>query len=256
MRLAPAFLLSAAVALAAATDPPVTLPKTPADLQRGQKLFQVQCALCHGPKGEGGRGPTLAKPKLTRAPNDAALVKVIEDGIRGTEMPGAGAMSDREMRQTAAYVRSLGMLVQKPVPGDPRLGAAIYNSKGNCAGCHAIRGEGGIGGPDLSTIGDSRSAAYLRESIVDPGAAVPDGYLLVTVTSNSGQSLTGVRLNEDSFSIQLRNDTGRTFSLWKKDVAKIERHPGKSPMPSYKSQLSDGELTDLVAYLASLKETK
>ena len=30
----------------------------------------------------------------------------------------------------------------------------------------------------------------------------------------------------------------------------------KSPMPSYKGQLSDTELTDLVAYLASLKEKK
>jgi putative heme-binding domain-containing protein len=171
-------------------------------------------------------------------------------------MPGAGAMSDREMRQTAAYVRSLGLLTQKPVPGDPRHGAAIYNGKGGCTGCHAIRGDGGIAGPDLSAIGDSRSAVYLREAIVDPGAAVPEGYLLVTVTPKQGQPVTGVRVNEDSFSIQIRNDTGRTFSFWKKDVAKIDRQRGKSPMPSYKEQLSDVELTDLVAYLASLKETK
>ncbi len=98
MKLALALLWSGAAALAAATDTPVTLPKTPADLQRGEKLFQVHCALCHGPKGEGGRGPALAKAKLTRAPNDAALVKVIDNGISGTEMPGAGAMSDREKR--------------------------------------------------------------------------------------------------------------------------------------------------------------
>jgi len=256
MKLALALLWSGAAVLAAATETPVTLPKTPADLQRGEKLFQVHCALCHGTKGDGGRGPALAKAKLTRAPSDAALVKVIEDGIRGTEMPGAGAMSDREMRQTAAYVRSLGKLAQKPVPGDPAHGATIYLGKGNCVGCHSIRGEGGVVGPDLSTIGDSRSAAYLRESIVDPGAAVPEGYLLLTVTPNSGPPVTGVRLNEDSFSIQVRDDNGRAFSFWKKDLAQVDRHPGKSPMPSYQGQLSDVELTDLVAYLASLKETK
>lgn len=256
MKLAMALLLSGATALAAATEAPVALPKTPADLQRGGKLFQVHCALCHGPSGEGGRGPALARAKLNRAPNDAALVKVIEEGIRGTEMPGAGAMSDREMRQTAAYVRSLGKVAQKPVPGDPSHGATIYLGKGKCVGCHAIRGEGGVVGPDLSTIGDSRSAAYLRESIVEPGAAVPEGYLLVTVTPKSGEPVTGVRLNEDSFSIQLRDGSGRAFSFWKKDLAQVDSQRGKSAMPSYKGQVSDVELTDLVAYLASLKETK
>jgi len=34
----------------------------------------------------------------------------------------------------------------------------------------------------------------------------------------------------------------------------VERQPGKSPMPSYQGQLADAELTDLVAYLASLRK--
>ena len=65
-----------------------------------------------------------------------------------------------------------------------------------------------------------------------------------------------MRVNEDSFSIQIRDDAGRSYSYWKKDVAQVERQTGKSPMPSYQGQLSDAELTDLVAYLASLKEAK
>src|SRR5947207_15531869 len=97
-------LLCAVAAMAAGTEAKVKLPNSHADLARGEKLFQVHCARCHGAKGEGSRGPALSRPKLPRAPDDAALLKVIEDGIRGTEMPGAGAMSDREMRQTAAYV--------------------------------------------------------------------------------------------------------------------------------------------------------
>jgi putative heme-binding domain-containing protein len=181
---------------------------------------------------------------------------VLEDGIRGTEMPGAGAMSDREIRQTAAYVRSLGKVAIKPVPGDAAHGAEIYRGKGNCAGCHAIRGEGGVEGPDLAGIGDSRSQAFLRESIVNPGAAVPEGYLLVTVVPANGDRVSGVRVNEDSFSIQVRDSAGRSHTFWKKEVTRIDKQMGKSPMPSYQGQLSDGELTDLVAYLASLKEVK
>jgi cytochrome c oxidase cbb3-type subunit 3 len=256
--LRPAFsvVVTAMIALAAGNEPKVKLPASRADLLAGKKLFDVQCAICHGPNGEGARGPSLTRAKLSRAPDDAALIRVLEDGIRGTEMPGVGAMSDREVRQTAAYVRSLGRVALKPVPGDAARGAEIYRGKGNCVGCHSIHGEGGVAGPDLSVIGDSRSAAYLRESIVNPGAAVPEGYLLVTVVPTSGQPVTGARVNEDSFSIQIRDSQGRYLSFWKKDLAKVDRQRGKSAMPSYQGQLTDAELTDLTAYLASLKETK
>lgn len=237
-------------------EPKVKLPTSRADLMQGEKLFDVQCALCHGPKGEGARGPSLARPKLSHAPDDTALLKILQDGIRGTEMPGAGAMSDREMRQTAAYVRSLGKVAQKPVPGDAAHGAEIYRGKGNCTGCHSIHGEGGVAGPDLSDVGASRSAAYLSESLLKPEAAVPEGYLLVTVIPANGPRVSGVRVNEDSFSIQVRDSAGLSHSFWKKDLTSIEKQRGKSAMPSYQGQLSDAELTDLVAYLASLKEGK
>jgi len=198
----------------------------------------------------------LTRAKLSKAPDDAALLKVVENGIRGTEMPGADSMSEREIRQTAAYVRSLGKVSQKPVPGNPSRGAEIYRGKGGCATCHSIQGEGGISGPDLAGIGGRRSAAYLRESLVDPGAAVPEGYLLVTVVTKNGQRVTGVRVNEDSFSLQIRDDSGRSYSFWKNEIAEANKQRAKSPMPSYKGQLSEDELTDLVAHLASLKEGK
>ena len=255
MRQALLAVICAIAATAADSETKVKLPGSRADLERGEKLFQVHCGRCHGNKGEGNRGPSLARPKLPRALDDSDLVRVITGGIRGTEMPGANAMSDREIRQTAAYVRSLGKLPAKPVPGDPAHGLEIYR-KGNCATCHSINGEGGIAGPDLSAIGSSRSAAHLREALTDPGASVPEGYLQVTVVPNTGARMNGVRVNEDSFSIQIRDNAGKFYSFWKSEVASIERHRGASPMPSYRAQLSDPEVTDVVAYLASLKERK
>ena len=35
-----------------------------ADEQRGRRLFAVNCAVCHGPEGAGGRGANLARPRL------------------------------------------------------------------------------------------------------------------------------------------------------------------------------------------------
>ena len=248
-------MVSIVAAMAAGPEAKVKLPTSRADLARGEKLFEGQCSLCHGPKGVGGRGPMLTRAKLSHAPDDKTLVKVISDGIRGTEMPGAGAMSDHEVLQTAAYVRSLGRIPVQAVAGNATHGSEIYHAKG-CSGCHTINDEGGISGPNLAGIGSSRSAAFLRESLLDPSAAVPEGYLLVTVVPKNGEAVTGVRVNEDSFSIQVRDNAGRSHSFWKSEVTQIDKQQRKSPMPSYKGQLSEAELTDLVAYLASLKEAK
>jgi putative heme-binding domain-containing protein len=253
-----AILFAALASAAFSAEKPaekLKLPASAADLARGKKLFEVHCALCHGPKGEGGRGPMLAQPRLRRATDDAALVKILEEGIRGTEMPGADSMTNHEVRQTAAYVRSLGKVAAKPVPGNAEHGAELYRSKG-CAGCHSIKGEGGVVGPDLATIGTARSATYLREALENPSSAVPDGYLLVKAVTKGGETVTGARLNEDSFSIQILDNAGRPHSYWKQDIAELDKQKGRSPMPSYKGQLSETELTDLVAYLASLKEAQ
>jgi putative heme-binding domain-containing protein len=139
------------------------------------------------------------------------------------------------------------------VPGDPAQGAALYRGKGNCAVCHSLQGEGGVAGPDLTDIGERRSADYLRESLVNPEADLPENYLLVAVTAKDGRSVTGIRVNEDSFSIQIRDAEGRSHSFWKTELTTIEKQRGKSGMPSFKSRFAAGELTDLVAYLASLK---
>src|SRR3954454_23807793 len=98
MKVALSLIVSTLAAFAAGSETKLKLPTGRADLVRGEKLFQVHCSLCHGPKGEGARGPILARAKLSRASEDGALLRILEDGIRGTEMPGANALSEREIR--------------------------------------------------------------------------------------------------------------------------------------------------------------
>src|SRR5277367_1334263 len=56
------------------------------DTAAGKKIFESQCALCHGQTGTGGRGPSLNRAKLAKAPDDEALWKLISTGIE-PEMP-------------------------------------------------------------------------------------------------------------------------------------------------------------------------
>lgn len=222
------------------------------DLARGKKLFEGHCALCHGITGTGGKGPALAQPSLRRAPDNARLFEVIRDGIRNTEMPGAWQLTDREVWQVAGHVRSLGRTAQISLPGDPARGRALYDKSG-CASCHIIHGAGSSLGPELSEIGARRNPDYLRESLLKPGSAVPEGFLIVRITTRDGKTIRGMRANEDTFTIQLRDTANRFHSFRKSDVTSIQKEFNESPMPSYESKFSAAELDDLVAYLAGLR---
>ncbi len=234
--------------------------------QNGERLFQGNCALCHGPRGDGGKGTNLAQPRLPRAPDDEALFRVIRQGIPGTEMPGTRHFSDDDIREVISFVRSLGQTTPPKVEGDAAHGAELYRGKGNCAACHTMGGRGGAMGPDLTEIGVRRSPGHIRTSIVDPEAWVPDNFLnyrwyslipdnfvQVRLVARGGQRLTGVRINEDPFSIQIRDAGDRVHSFWKTELAELHKDWGKSPMPSYRGVLTPGEIDDLVAYLVTLR---
>jgi cytochrome c oxidase cbb3-type subunit 3 len=234
------------------------------DAKEGQRIFEQKCGTCHGPHGEGGRGPTLAQPKLPRAPDDNALMNILRDGIRGTEM-APQLLTEHDMNRVARYVRSLGTKPPEPLPGDPKRGEGLYAAKG-CAQCHMLHGRGGAFGPDLDDIGLRRSVAYLRRALVDPGAEVPKSYsqfaeesslplnfLYVRCVPKSGEEVDGVRVNEDTFSIQIRDAQGRLHSFYKDELAELHKEFGKSPMPSFATTMSTNEVNDLTAFLATLR---
>lgn len=225
---------------------------SPDDLAAGEHFYRTECAYCHGPHGEGGRGTSLARPRLPRAPDDTALLAIIENGIPDTEMP-AHWFAPSELRQLAAYVRTLGHVEQQIIAGDPRRGSNLYAGKGSCRRCHTIGGHGGALGPDLTDIGARRSVSYLKESLLDPEAAFPEGFMQVLVVTREGQKITGVRVNEDTFTIQIRDLSDNLRSFFRSELTKITYESGKSPMPSYKNVFTLAELDDLVAYLDSLR---
>jgi len=233
---------------------PTTRPKVTAqEVARGRTLFETQCAYCHGADGAGGRGANLARATLRHAPTDDALFRVVNRGIPGTDMPG-NAMSARETWQVVAFVRSLGQVKREPLPGDAAGGARVYEAVG-CAACHTIRGRGGPLGPDLTDIGARSSPAYIRRSIVDPQAEVPSGFKQVRAVTGEGRRITGVVVNEDTFSIQFRDTGGSLYSYFKEELAELATDRSAT-MPSFRDRLEPAALDDLVAYLVSLEGTR
>jgi putative heme-binding domain-containing protein len=143
---------------------------------------------------------------------------------------------------------SQGML--EKATGDPVAGRLVYQKSG-CMSCHRIDNEGGNLGPPLTDIGRRRGLKFLTESLVKPDAEIPINYRGVQVVLKSGQTVTGIRVNRDDLSIQLR-DSRDNFRSFLMDNVQEVRYDKPSLMPSYAS-MNPKDLDDVVAYLNSLK---
>ncbi len=220
-------------------------------VEEGRFLYRSNCAFCHGLTGGGGRGPALAHRQFLHGSSDDEIKRVIRGGVPGTNMP-AFEMEAEELDHLVTFVHSLssGDVRQQPVAGDASKGHAIYARSG-CAGCHRIGAEGSSYGPDLTRVGGGRSSDYLRESLVNPSADIPPEFEGVTAVTRDGKRITGVRINEDTFSLQLR-DQAQKFHMFQKGELKEVIYEKQSLMPSFASMGKD-DLQNLLAYLDSLR---
>lgn len=238
----------------AQTRPAGATPST--DAAAGRRIFDAQCAWCHGTEGTGGMGPSL-QGKLRHGSTAASIVEIITNGIAGTDMPAFSVpLTKGSIRQTAAYVQSLSRAASRAVTaGSAARGAEVYRSSG-CTSCHVVDGQGGTLGPELTAIGGTRGVTYLREAVVKPAAAHPPGYLVVRAVPANGPEVRGIRVNEDVFWVHIRDASGAVHTLQKSELKSLDREIDASLMPSYASRLTDSQLDDLVAYLTTLRGGK
>ncbi len=138
---------------------------TEEQLELGARLYAENCAVCHGPNGEGRVGAELSKDWPSIRP-DLRVKTVIEEGVPGSPMPAwsqenGGPLTDDEIEALTLYILSWetgGLPDLSPTPtftprppitpipdveGDPNRGAVLYAE--NCAVCHGPNGEGRVG---------------------------------------------------------------------------------------------------------------
>ncbi len=221
----------------------------PDDMTQGRSLFRSNCAFCPGATATGGRGPNLLG-QLSNGDRNEDIQRVVRNGIPGTGMPKFRFAPD-ELRLLADYIQSLRKGNPSPPPpgGDKLAGAKIYTTHG-CSGCHEIGNDGSAFGPNLTRVGAARSYDYLKQSVLEPSADIPDDFQGVTVVTADGHRYSGIRMNEDTFTVQLRTPDQRFRSFDKTRLKQLVVEK-VSFMPAYR--LSDEELKNLLAYLSSLR---
>jgi putative heme-binding domain-containing protein len=197
----------------------------------GRRSFNSTCAGCHGLDGSGSdKAPNIASNAKVQKLSDVQLSNIISNGVPSNGMPAFPTLTKEQVHALVAHVRVLqGKNEARALPGDAARGKGIFFGKGNCSTCHAISGEGGFLGPDLSAYGSEITAKAIREAIVSSNRVEPAGYRSGAVTTRDGNRFEGVIRNEDNFSIQLQTRDGSFHFLQKSELQNVE-HMRRSPM--------------------------
>lgn len=145
-----------------------------AAVDAGREIYAQQCAVCHGPQGEGIDAPALNSKALLSSTQDEQLFSIIRSGVPGTAMPAwsqafGGPLTDEQIRQVVAFLRSWEATAPEAPAArrqpDPARGAEIFAS--TCFACHGPNGEGtdrapALNDPDLLNRFDDE---WFRETI-------------------------------------------------------------------------------------------
>jgi putative membrane-bound dehydrogenase-like protein len=121
-----------------------------------------------------------------------------------------------------------------------------------CQTCHAINGQGGQIGPNLSGAGAMGLEGVVR-NIMDPNAAMEAAYRVFRLELITGEVLDGFYLSEDAKAYVIRQPGGEELRV-AKDKVRAARYLRRSLMPEgLLDALSDQQVADLLAYLMTLK---
>lgn len=223
-----------------------------ADIVYGLSVYSAQCSTCHGAEGASVGNVNLRTGRFRRATTDQELSRLIASGIPDAGMPPF-RLNSAEIAGVIAYLRNMNAVDPSSAKlGDASRGRSIVEGKGGCLKCHAVYDAGSLVGPDLSEIGANRPPSALQNHLTDPSGSMMPINRPVRAVTRRGEVISGRRLNEDTYTVQVIDSKERLVSLLKDDLRELQILT-TSPMPSYKDQLTAEELTDVVAYLLSLK---
>ncbi len=204
----------------------------------------------------------LQRPSWTRKLVQAML----DEKLRVSDLDAStiNALSNYE---DYGVMKSFGTLITRPTRGERKTlidryvseislaserdiaaGERLYQE--NCRVCHESTGELAAIGPALANLKPWENVQWVT-AILDPSANVEPKYLQYQAVTVSGQTFSGMVMNESSDSVQMGLADGRRIEIPRADIETM-RASGVSLMPdAMETKLTPQQLADVIAWLQS-----
>jgi mono/diheme cytochrome c family protein len=254
-------------------------------VEAGRQFFETTCVTCHGSKGVGATGPSLAHRNLSLD----VIRNAIVNGRPGTPMPSFKDVFDpKSQAQIMAFVLWLtsdgrlpiSVIASEPAPavaqvaaaqavsrpvaigkdqGVPASGAKIFfdaTRLHGCSDCHSYDKKGGPVGPDLRSL-DMTPLAVFRS--ISQSSPMPADYPAVALMMRDGSRLTGISAEESPDSLRLfdvSSDPPVLRTILKADITNRSAITDVGIFDHATVGCSKSELLDLSAFLGKTSSPK
>lgn len=231
---------------------------SPELVARGRTRFATNCGFCHGPDATGGSGGTdLTRSEVVAADERGNRIgAVVRAGRAEAGMPAFPQLSDDDLSAIVAFVHDQKAKAETAVggrrsvevadvlTGDAGAGRRYFESA--CTSCHSATG-------DLAGVASRIEGLTLLRRMLYPGGQAGGGRRpTATVTTQSGETITGQVAYHDEFTIAVVDGGGR-YRSWPADRV---RFAIDDPLEAHVEQLArytDAAMHDVLAYLHTLR---
>jgi mono/diheme cytochrome c family protein len=226
-------------------------PPDAAAAAEGQKIYEQNCAFCHGVKATGAEGPNLVRSTVVLHDEKGELIgAVVHSGRPDRGMPAFPGLSPQQIYDVAEFLHSrveaaanrFGYKVGNVITGDPKAGQKFFEETGHCGQCHSVTG-------DLAHIASKYEPADLQAQFLYPTTSPASA---VTVVTPSGETITGTLKRVDDFNVSLWDKDGAYHSWPRKDLTVTV----KDPLAAHRELLeryTNQDMHNVLAYLETLK---
>ncbi|MEW6157139.1 MAG: PVC-type heme-binding CxxCH protein [Verrucomicrobiota bacterium] len=205
----------------------------------------------------GAAALTVALKEKLPTPTNArlALRHLAAAGRQDADLAGlfnlAAGFKAEPIQLTPEFIREFSQEVR--ASGNARRGAEIFQRPElGCVACHAVQGQGGAIGPDLSALGTAQPLDFIIGAIIDPQKEIKEGFMSTSVLTKEGEEYQGYAVRESAEEFVLRDVALNREIRLRRDQIK-ERKENGSVMPAgLADALAREEFRDLVRYLSEL----
>jgi putative membrane-bound dehydrogenase-like protein len=170
-------------------------------------------------------------------PQITARLDSLWGAVRPTDKDKQAMIADYKRMLTSEFLKD----------ADVRHGRAVFAK--NCASCHVLFDDGRRVGPEL-TGSQRANLDYVLENLLDPNAAIGRDYQVTLIQTVDGRVITGIITAEDERSLTLLTQN-ESIIIPVGEIDARERSKVSMMPEGLLLKLSDDEVRDLVAYLAS-----